>query len=88
MGRSRLPRTSASDDPVAGSAPEKPETPGKIVEPGRARGEDEREEGSEPGRYDGPNEGQSERPTGGSTGRDSTGVDPQDPIDPESPNLR
>lgn len=32
--------------------------------------------------------GQSERPAGGSTARDRTGVDPQEPIDDSSPDLQ
>jgi hypothetical protein len=32
--------------------------------------------------------GQSGRPVGGSTARDRTGIDPQDPIDSNSPNLQ
>ncbi len=53
------------------------------------RGEDVvNEEGKEPGRQDAGTQGPSERPVGTSTQRDATGVDPQDPIDPESPNLQ
>ncbi|GAC1397078.1 MAG: hypothetical protein NVSMB65_16140 [Chloroflexota bacterium] len=44
-------------------------------------------EGKEPGRQDTGTTGAG-RPTGTSTARDSTSIDPQDPIDPESPNLR
>jgi hypothetical protein len=33
-------------------------------------------------------EGQSQRPVGGTTARDRTGVDPQEPIDDESPDLQ
>lgn len=39
----------------------------------------------EAGRYDSGTTGAG-RPAGGSTARDSTGINPQDPIDPESPN--
>lgn len=53
------------------------------------RGEDVvGQEGKEPGRYDTGTQGASQRPTGGSTMRDSTGVDPQDPIDEDMPNLQ
>jgi len=53
------------------------------------RGEDVVEdEGKEAGRHDAGTQGETERPVGTSTARDSTGVDPQDPIDPESPNLQ
>jgi len=38
------------------------------------------EEGKEAGRYDLGTQGPTNRPVGGSTARDSTGVDPQDPI--------
>jgi hypothetical protein len=38
------------------------------------------EEGKEAGRYDMGTQGPTNRPVGGSTSRDSTGVDPQDPI--------
>jgi hypothetical protein len=42
------------------------------------------EEGKEEGRYDMGTQGPTNRPVGGSTNRDSTGVDPQDPIEPTS----
>jgi hypothetical protein len=43
------------------------------------RGEDMvRDEGKEPGRHDTGAQGESERPTGRSTARDATSVDPQD----------
>jgi hypothetical protein len=52
-----------------------------------ARGEDIMDrDGKEAGRQDTGTQGASERPTGTSTARDVTGVNPQDPIDPESPN--
>lgn len=45
------------------------------------RGEDVvKNEGKEPGRYDTGPKGQSQRPSGKSTARDKTGVDPQEPI--------
>ncbi|GAC1500608.1 MAG: hypothetical protein NVS1B14_04640 [Vulcanimicrobiaceae bacterium] len=49
--------------------------------------EDEGRPQREPGRVDTGTKGESDRPTGKSTGRDSTGVNPEDPIDPKSPNL-
>lgn len=49
--------------------------------------EDEGSPGSEPGRVTTEKKGESERSTGKSTGRDSTGVGAEDPIDPKSPNL-
>ncbi len=57
-------------------------------EPGTAKGEEMvSEKGKEPGRHDTGTTGAG-RPTGKSTARDSTSINPQDPIDPESPNLR
>lgn len=38
------------------------------------------EEGKEAGRYDLGTQGKTNRPVGGSTARDSSGVDPQDPV--------
>ena len=52
------------------------------------RGEDvEGDEGKEAGREDTGNKGPAERPTGESTARDSSSIDPQDPISEESPHL-
>lgn len=62
--------------------------PERVGKPGRPRGEAERVRGAEPGRVDRPAKGATRRPRGTSTARDTTGIDPQDPIDPESPNLR
>lgn len=45
------------------------------------------EDEDEAGREDLGEKGESERPYGESTPRDATGVDPQGPIDPESPYL-
>lgn len=45
-------------------------------------------EGKEAGRHDDGTQGETERPAGHSSARDSTGVDPQEPIDPESPYLQ
>ena len=56
--------------------------------PGTGEAKDVIAEGKEPGRYDGPAQGESQRPTGTSTARDSTGVDPQEPIDDDSPGLQ
>ena len=41
-------------------------------------------DGKEPGRYDLGTQGPTNRPVGGSTNRDSTGVDPQEPIEDTS----
>jgi hypothetical protein len=62
-----------------------PERAGK---PGRPRGEAERVRNPEPGRQDAPPKGPTRRPRGKSTARDTTSIDPQEPIDPRSPNLR
>jgi len=56
---------------------------------GTRRGEDMTDsDGKEPGRYDKGETGAG-RPAGGSTARDSTGINPEDmdPIDPDSPNM-
>lgn len=45
------------------------------------------EEGKEAGRYDTGTQGPTNRPVGESTARDSTGVNPQEPIDDSSPVL-
>jgi hypothetical protein len=56
-------------------------TGGHLGESITQHGEDVvKQEGKEPGRFDGPPRGQSQRPTGGSTARDFTGVDPQETI--------
>ena len=53
---------------------------------GTTRGEDVKEqEGLEPGRADTGASGGTNRPSGTSTARDMSGIDPQDPIDPKSP---
>jgi hypothetical protein len=66
-----------------------PDYPEGVGESTTRRGEDvASQEGKEPGRYDSGTKGQSDRPYGGSTARDSTGVDPQDPIDDSAPGLQ
>lgn len=72
-------------DSVTRSHQDKPENVGKSTRP---RGEEERQREPEPGRRDVQPHGPSQRPAGTSTARDSTGIDPQDPIDPSSPSLR
>ena len=47
-----------------------------------------RGEGKKLGRSSGASQGESKRPTGSSTVRDSTGVDPQQVIDDASPRLQ
>jgi hypothetical protein len=59
-----------------------PDYPDGVGESTTRRAEDvAAQEGQEPGRYDSGTQGQSDRPSGGSTARDATGVDPQEPID-------
>jgi hypothetical protein len=66
-----------------------PDYPDGVGESTTRRGEDvAAQEGQEPGRYDSGTQGQSERPYGGSTARDSSGVDPQEPIDDSMPGLQ
>jgi hypothetical protein len=65
-----------------------PSDPKGVGESTTRRGEDVmKEEGSEPGRH--PNQGTSgaDRPYGSSDARASTGVDPQDPIQEDMPNM-
>jgi len=62
--------------------------PEKVGKSTTRRGEDVSKQQHEAGRKDLGTKGKSDRPVGTSTARDSTGVDPQDPIDEESPNLR
>lgn len=64
-------------------------TPEGVGESKTRRGEDVAEqEGKETGRYDSGVAGVAQRPYGGSTMRDSTGVDPQEPIDEDMPDLQ
>jgi hypothetical protein len=64
-------------------------SPEKVRESTTRRGEDVvKKEGKEPGRYDAGKKGRSQRPVGKSTARDYTGVNPQDPIDPDDPDRR
>jgi hypothetical protein len=61
--------------------------PDPVHEPGTRKGEEIREkEGKEPGRHESGQTG-NKRPAGTSTARDSTSINPQDPIDPDSPNM-
>jgi|HubBroStandDraft_1064217.scaffolds.fasta_scaffold420427_1 hypothetical protein len=73
-----------TQDEATGAALQGPDlTGGHVGESTTRRGEDVSEEGKEPGRHDGPAQGESQRPTGTSTARDVTGIDPQDAIDGE-----
>ncbi len=71
-----------TQDEATGAAVQGPDlTGGRVGESTTSRGEDVIEqEGKEPGRASGPPQGESQRPTGTSTARDSTGVNPQEPI--------
>jgi hypothetical protein len=53
----------------------------------KPREKHEKKKQREPGRYDVWEKGNTKRPAGKSTARDMTGVNPQEPIDPESPTL-
>lgn len=77
----------AHGDSDSSPDPDDPRLPSENVgQSMTTRGEDIAErDGSEAGRQDTGTQGASERPTGTSTARDVTGVDPQEPIDPESP---
>ena len=68
-----------SDVPTPADAHEPPPGTGESI---TRRGEDiVKEDGKEPGRFDTGSDGTpADRPTGGSTARDATGIDPQDPI--------
>lgn len=62
--------------------------PADTGESSTKRGEDvSDDDGKEAGREGAGTQGASERPVGTSDARDSTGIDPQDPIDEDSPNL-
>jgi hypothetical protein len=75
-----------TQDEATGAAIQGPDlTGGHVGESTTRRGEDVSAEGKEPGRDDGPAQGESQRPTGTSTARDVTGIDPQDAIDADSP---
>ncbi len=69
-----------TQDASTGPAKQGPDmTGGHVGESTTRRGEDVvTQEGKEPGRYEGAPQGESQRPTGGSTARNFTGVDPQD----------
>lgn len=61
-------------------------TGGHVGESMTRHGEDVvKQEGNSPGRFDGPPQGQSQRPTGGSTVPDSTSVDPQETLTSDTP---
>ena len=58
----------------------------RFPEQGSDKGEERiKRDGKEPGRYD--EKTDKGRPAGKSTARDSTGVNPKEPIDPRSPTM-
>lgn len=63
----------------------KPADPGTPIESTTRRAEDIAKDEQEAGREETGTEGATERPTGTSTARDYTGVDPKDPVDGGSP---
>ena len=57
-------------------------------QPGTGKGEEKvKTQGKEPGRKDTGTTGKASRPKGKSTARDSTGVNPKGPVDPQSPHM-
>ena len=70
-----------------GDLEDKGTDPSAVGESITTRGEDVAKAGKEPGREDAGVQGPSRRPVGTSTARDSTGIDPQDPVDSESPTM-
>ncbi len=65
------------------------ETPKGSGESTTRRGEDvEEDESKESGRKETGKQGETQRPTGESTARDSTSIDPKGPISEESPDLQ
>jgi hypothetical protein len=85
-GASKVHDANDTQDAATGAAIQGPDmTGGHVGESITTRGEDVvKEEGKEAGRYDGPPMGESQRPTGGTTARDFSGVDPQEPINAPS----
>jgi hypothetical protein len=88
-GHKKAFEANPTQDEAAGAARQGPDlTPEGTGESTTRRGEDVAgEEGKERGRQDTGTQGQSDRPVGQSDARDSTGVDPQNPIDEEAPRL-
>ncbi len=86
MAQDRSASGKVADDSVTEHEAGSPGNAGKST---TRRGEDvAKDEGKEAGRHDAGTEGPTQRPVAKSTARDSTGIDPEDPIDPASPNLR
>jgi hypothetical protein len=64
-----------------------PTSPEPAHQPGTGKGEEKvQTEGREPGRQDTGTQG-ANRPTGKTTGQESSGVTPSNPVDPQSPHL-
>ncbi len=74
-----------ADDSVTKHEEGSPQDVGKSVT--RSGEEVSQGEGKEAGRQDAGTQGPTQRPVGTSTMRDSTGIDPQEPRDEESPTL-
>ena len=71
---------------------EEQQTPNPLTnpthQPGTGKGEEKlKDEGKNAGRQDAGTTGDANRPAGTSTPKDSTGVNPKDPVDPESPHI-
>jgi hypothetical protein len=65
-----------------------PTPPDPVHQPGTGKGEEKvKTEGKAPGRQDTGSTGKAKRPSGKSTAKDSTGINPKDPQDPESPHI-
>lgn len=62
-------------------------SPQGVGESTSRRAEDVAQQESEPGHHDAGTQGASQRPAGTASAERATGVDPQNPIDPDSPNL-
>lgn len=77
--------TKDSRDSVTRKEAGSPQNAGKST---TRRGEDVAKQEKEAGRFGAGTEGKTQRPVGKSTARDSTGVNPKDPIDPNSPTLQ
>ncbi len=78
--------------PAGGASEQDTSAPSPATDPGASTtdsGEDiSSRDGKEAGRQDAAPQGGSDRPAGTSTSRDRSSVNPQDPIDPDSPNLQ
>ena len=69
--------------PMASAQPEPTHTPAT------GKGEEKKKtQGKEAGRRDTGGTGKAKRPTGKSTARQYTGVNPKEPVDPQSPHLQ